>query len=653
MRFIGCKNLLLEDIAKIIEENGASKGSEVFCDLFAGTGVVGHYFKNRYRIIANDLLYFSFVICKALIGINQKPDFSKLLKFLKTDDLFSYLENSPLTEEYCDKNFVAQNYSPNISGRKYFTPDNAFRIDFIRQNIETFRQEKLVDENEYFYLLASLIEGIPFVSNITGTYGAYLKDWDKRSFKKILMQDLCIIDNKKENQCFNLDGIKLLDQIKGDILYLDPPYNSRQYAPNYHVLETVARYDYPKLHGVTGMRDWSALKSELCIKNKVSDYLTAVINKADFEHIVLSYSSDGLLDEDELIQIFKDNTNYKYFDIRKISYKKYQGKKTRTSEVKEYLIYGRKIKKIAKPVSITRDSGYVLNTDDNKVLGTINKRFFKGPFNYIGGKYKVLNQILPLFPGHINTFVDLFAGGCNVALNVKANKIICNDLNTRLIEFYNYLKTADNECVINDIEKLIKAYSLNKQNTEGYLKLRDDYNRKPNPIELYVLTCYSFNFQLRFNSKLEFNNPFGKDRSYFSPLMKENLLNFCSFAKQKEVSFTAKDFTDMDFSKLQEDDLVYCDPPYLITTGSYNDGKRGFKNWTHREEQQLYEILDCMNSRGIHFALSNVLEHKGQENLLLKKWSERYKVIRINSDYRNCNYHTAREGSDEVLIINY
>ena len=102
---------------------------------------------------------------------------------------------------------------------------------------------KLINENEYFYLLSSLIESIPFVSNIAGTYGAYLKHWDKRALKKLELVKLDVVENHKKNKCFNVDANELIHKISGDILYIDPPYNSRQYVPNYHILQTVAKYD--------------------------------------------------------------------------------------------------------------------------------------------------------------------------------------------------------------------------------------------------------------------------------------------------------------------------------------------------------------------------------------------------------------------------
>jgi adenine-specific DNA-methyltransferase len=135
--------------------------------------------------------------------------------------------------------------------------------------------------------------------------------------------------------------------------------------------------------------------------------------------------------------------------------------------------------------------------------------------------------------------------------------------------------------------------------------------------------------------------------------MKKNLLLFLERIKGSNIKFSSLDFTKFDFSKLGQDDFVYCDPPYLITTGSYNDGARGFKDWTDAEEKALYEILDELNEKGVKFALSNVLSHKGAKNESLIKWSKKHKVIKLKMDYSSSSHNTKRGESQEALIVNY
>ena len=280
------------------------------------------------------------------------------------------------------------------------------------------------------------------------------------------------------------------------------------------------------------------------------------------------------------------------------------------------------------------------------------------PMNYIGGKYKILPQILPLFPDNIGTFVDLFCGGCNVGINVPAKKTVFNDNLSFLVDLYKQFNSLSINEILNHIETRIKQFNLSLTNKDGYLTLRKLYNQEKNPLDLFVLTAYSFNHQIRFNNSHEFNNPFGKERSCFNEHMKNNLLNFLKELETKNVKFTSKNFDDFDFSALSFNDFVYCDPPYLITTGTYNDGKRGFTGWSEIQERKLLQILDDLNKNNVYFALSNVLEHKGKENLILKNWvkENKYFVSYISKDYSNSNYHTIdrnKNSTVEVLITNY
>ena len=278
--------------------------------------------------------------------------------------------------------------------------------------------------------------------------------------------------------------------------------------------------------------------------------------------------------------------------------------------------------------------------------------------NYIGGKHKLLPQILPLFPTNINVFVDLFCGGCNVGINAEANHVLFNDNLKYLIDFYKLLYALPKEDVLNHIRNRISEYDLSLTNNDGYTSLRKHYNEKRNPLDLFVLVAYSFNHQIRFNTAHEFKNPFGRERSSYNPRMENNLIAFINRLQSRDISFLCNNFDDFDFAKLTTDDYVYCDPPYLITTGSYNDGKRGFTGWNKMHELKLLAILDELNSRGIRFSLSNVLRHKGNNNTILSDWidSNDYYVHHLSKDYSNASYHLKNRSvteTDEVLITNY
>jgi DNA adenine methylase len=281
----------------------------------------------------------------------------------------------------------------------------------------------------------------------------------------------------------------------------------------------------------------------------------------------------------------------------------------------------------------------------------------KSPLNYIGGKAKLLDQILPLFPKQIDNFIDLFAGGCNVGINVNANKIYFNDNLTYLIEMYQTFQKNDLDTTILHIKNRIKEFGLSLTNEDGYKKMRELYNKQKNPLDLFVLIAYSFNHQIRFNNSHEFNNPFGRERSSFNASMKQNLEKFIIRIKETRIGFANSCFFYSDFTFLNNNDFVYCDPPYLITTGTYNDGKRGFKGWTENEEKQLLKMLDNLDKQNVKFALSNVLEHKGKSNDILKSWvanNSNYKINFIDFHYSNSNYQTlVRDKDASVEVLKY
>lgn len=304
----------------------------------------------------------------------------------------------------------------------------------------------------------------------------------------------------------------------------------------------------------------------------------------------------------------------------------------------------------------------------------------QSPLNYTGGKFKLLPQILPLFPEDIDVFVDLFCGGCNVGINVESNRVIYNDLNENLLYLYNTFKNLDKESVLDWIYDIIEEYNLSLVSENGYdyygcesskglgdynrdkfLKLRADFNERHAKgnfdyyyyVMLYVIIVYAFNNQIRFNSNGEFNLPVGKRD--FNKKMEQKLVEFIDRIQAQNCVFTCCDFRKFDISTLSPQDFVYVDPPYLITCATYNE--QG--GWDEQAEKDLLAFLDELHSRHIRFALSNVLRSKGKENKVLIEWVEKntdkYTVIPLNYSYSNSNYQTKDKTSvsEEVLIINY
>lgn len=281
------------------------------------------------------------------------------------------------------------------------------------------------------------------------------------------------------------------------------------------------------------------------------------------------------------------------------------------------------------------------------------EKLIKSPLNYTGGKFKLLPQILPLFPENINTFIDLFSGGCNIGINVKANKIICNDILTSVVHLMDELKKVDRDTALKSIDKIIDEYKLSKTNEEGYKRLREDYNLGKREWDMfYTMICYSFNNQIRFNKNNEFNMPFGKNRSSFNDSLRDKFKLFVEKLNKINIEFMNKDFKEISIENLNNNDFIYCDPPYLITCASYNENN----GWNQNREVELLNYLDRANERGIKFALSNVLENKGKSNDILKEWAKKYNIHYLNNTYKNCSYHTKDRSNNstiEVLVTNY
>lgn len=260
----------------------------------------------------------------------------------------------------------------------------------------------------------------------------------------------------------------------------------------------------------------------------------------------------------------------------------------------------------------------------------------------------MLPIIIPMFPDRINTFVDLFGGGFNVGINVNADHIIYNDICEQVVGFLRYLQGSNIEEVLQKIDSYIDKYELTKENKEGYLQFREEYNTGiKDPIKFYTLLCYAFNNQIRFNSKGEYNMPFGKDRSSFNPTLRQKFIDFHKRLNEIDCSFLNIPFERFDFSDFTEGDFVYADPPYFNSVATYNENG----GWTEEMENKLLETLDTLNDKGVKFALSNNLKY---DNPLLDKWKDKYIVHYLKHDYSNCNYQKKDKSADcEVLITNY
>jgi len=295
----------------------------------------------------------------------------------------------------------------------------------------------------------------------------------------------------------------------------------------------------------------------------------------------------------------------------------------------------------------------------------------RSPIFYVGDKYKLMNQLVNLFPKAINTFYEPFVGGGTVFLNIEAKKYFLNDIDKHLINIHKLLiaSSKNSEKFFKEAEKIIHKYklshsykkdvvpdSLKKEfkktyyarfNKEGYDKLRTCVNnfQKNDPLVLYILLIYGFNRMLRFNGGGKFNLPVGNVD--FNKNVVNALNGYFDFVHDKKIFITSKDFKKF-FSdkKYLKNDFVYLDPPYLISASEYN------KLWNQESEADLLKVIDALDKKGVKFALSNVTHYNGSKNDLLLKWMKKYKVHKIESNY--INYHNnGKKVIKEVLITNY
>lgn len=311
MNYIGSKYSLIDFIKSTIESElknnneTRSPNQMVFADLFAGTGIVGGTFKKYgYSIIANDIQYYSYVISKHMIGNNGN------INQTRCSCLFNELNNLKGIDGFIYKNYSFGGTEGQKYRRMYFSDYNARKCDAIRATIDEWLAIGKINEEEFYFLLASLLDSIDRCANTALVYGAYLKVLKQTAQKEMVLTPLPIMSGKVNCAVYNEDACQLVKRISGDILYLDPPYNNRQYCSNYHVLETIAKNDSPILHGKTGLREYQKQKSIFCSKIGVYQGLEDLLKEANFRYIFLSYNNEGIMENNVIEQIMRKFGQY-------------------------------------------------------------------------------------------------------------------------------------------------------------------------------------------------------------------------------------------------------------------------------------------------------------------------------------------------------
>ena len=311
-------------------KSGLEKGMSVL-DAFTGTAIMAQKFKSiGMQTTANDHLYFCYALADAHLFFRKVPNFENLDLGVPVFDYLNKLVGKP--------DFITRNYSPyEECSRMYLTVENAMKVDVIRNKIENWKRKNLITIHEFNYLIASLLYAINLVSNITGTYGAYLKFWESRSQKTLIMKKIEITDNKMNNHAYNLDASEVVKR-KYDFIYLDPPYNSRSYFSNYFFLELVAKGWYetiPNPKGQTGITKNIAIASEFSSRKTVIGAFHDLLSKANTPLLALSYNNEGLVDQEKVLDILKNYGPVKIFEVEHKRYRSINqsGNKAKTKEL--------------------------------------------------------------------------------------------------------------------------------------------------------------------------------------------------------------------------------------------------------------------------------------------------------------------------------
>ncbi len=324
--YIGSKKSLLSFLDEHISKHIKITNDTIFADVFAGTGAVGNHFNKKYKcnVIANDMEYYSYIINYAKLNTSFTKKLGNIISKI------NYHNYPIITDDVISTAYTKYGEDD----RMFFTIDNGCFIDYTSCVLEYLKSNNTIDYQEYIFLKASLLTSLDKRANTSSVYGAYLKKFKNSAIKTIILEPVHTDENVDTNVVFNNDVLEL--SIEADVGYLDPPYNNRQYGNNYSQLNYIMNYNKSiELKGKTGLiKNWN--KSLFCYKKTISNSIISLLSYNKFKVMAFSYNNEGLLNEEELTNIFK--LFYDTVTLYKKEYKKFKANKNvKESSTYEYL----------------------------------------------------------------------------------------------------------------------------------------------------------------------------------------------------------------------------------------------------------------------------------------------------------------------------
>lgn len=338
MRYIGSKTSTLPWLSELVGQRAPLAAS--LCDPFAGTCTVSRHFKSRgLKVVTGDVLRLSYVFQVATVRLNEAPTFEGLFAAgalppcvcPPADTVLEYLNQIPGVRGY-----VYENFSPGgVAQRLFFSRENASKIDAIRQVITNWKYENYLSENEECYLLAALIDAADRVANTAGTYYAYLKKFTRKSLLPLRLNALPTTTSTKQSSCHQIDARNLTSQDNSEILYLDPPYNSRNYRGYYHLPEAIASLSQPEARGKSGVPLLGGSPSDFCRPSAATMALAEICEKTRAKHIIVHYANDGIISHDSICEILSRRGNLRCDELNVRAY----SSKSETNKSAKHMVY--------------------------------------------------------------------------------------------------------------------------------------------------------------------------------------------------------------------------------------------------------------------------------------------------------------------------